>query len=294
MLYAVYYILIFFVGAIFGSFLNLVSDRLPFEKPFLKGRSKCESCSKLLSPKELVPLLSYIFIKGKCLSCKTKLSHIYFISELFTGLGFIGIAYWTKLFDNFSIENILNFLYLSAIYCFYVTLFLTDLKFRLVPNKIVYTGIVFVILFQLAVSVFNLMVLRSGLLSDTFGVYLYKAGYFDNQVLYLLRDFGFNIVSSFAISLFFLFLIFITKGRGMGGGDVTLGFLIGMVNGFPNNILAIFLGFIIGAVVSVVLVLIKIKTIKDTIPFGPFLILGSIVAYVYGTAVLDWYFAVIK
>src|SRR3989344_5369953 len=249
MLYPIYYFLIFVVGAVFGSFLNLVSDRLPFGRPVLKGRSMCESCSKLLTPKELVPLFSYLFLKGKCLNCKVKLSPIYF---------------------------------------------LTDLKFRLVPNKIVYTAIIFVILFQLVVSVYNLVVLRAGLLNDTFGVYLYKAGYFDNQVLYLLRDFGFNIVSSFAISLFFLFLIFITKGRGMGGGDVTLGFLIGMVNGFPNNILAIFLGFIIGAVVSVVLVLIKIKTIKDTIPFGPFLILGSIVAYVYGTAVLDWYFAVIK
>src|SRR3989344_3775919 len=294
MLYPIYYFLIFVVGAVFGSFLNLVSDRLPFGRPVLKGRSMCESCSKLLTPKELVPLFSYLFLKGKCLNCKVKLSPIYFFSELFTGLGFVGIAYWTKLFDQFSVETILNFLYLSIIYSFYVTLFLTDLKFRLVPNKIVYTAIIFAILFQLAVSVYNLVVLRTGLLNDTFGVYLYKAGYFDNQVLYLLRDFGLNILSSVAISLFFLLLIFITKGRGMGGGDVTLGFLIGMVNGFPNNILAIFLGFMIGAVLSILLVLIKEKTIKDTIPFGPFLILGSIVAYVYGTAVLDWYFAVIK
>ncbi|OGC50962.1 hypothetical protein A3A69_02395, partial [candidate division WWE3 bacterium RIFCSPLOWO2_01_FULL_37_15] len=258
------------------------------------GRSMCESCSKLLTPKELVPLFSYLFLKGKCLNCKVKLSPIYFFSELFTGLGFMGIAYWAKLFDQFTVETILNFLYLAIIYSFYVTLFLTDLKFRLVPNKIVYTAIIFVILFQLVVSVYNLVVLRAGLLNDTFGVYLYKAGYFDNQVLYLLRDFGFNILSSIAISLFFLLLIFITKGRGMGGGDVTLGFLIGMVNGFPNNILAIFLGFMIGAVLSILLVLIKKKTIKDTIPFGPFLILGSVVAYVYGTAILDWYFTIFK
>src|SRR3989344_5555451 len=281
MLYPLYYFFIFVVGAVFGSFLNLVADRFPFGKPVLIGRSKCELCSKFLTPKELVPLLSYLLLKGKCLGCKTKLSPIYFFTEVFTGLGFMGIAYWTKMFDNFEAETLLNFLYLTIVYCFYVVLFLTDLKFRLVPNKIVYAGILFVVLFQLCVSIYNLMVFRSDLLKDTFGVYLYKAGYFDNQVLYLLRDFGFNIVSALAIGGFFLFLIFITKGRGMGGGDVTLGFFIGMVNGFPNNILAIFLGFLIGAVFSVVLVVLRKKTIKDTISFGPFLILGSVLAYIY-------------
>ena len=89
--------------------------------------------------------------------------------------------------------------------------------------------------------------------------------------------------------LFFLSLIKITRGMGMGGGDVKLGFLIGLFNGFPVNIIAIFVGFLSGALVSLVLVLLKKRSMKDTIAFGPFLIFGSILSLVFGQQILNWY-----
>ena len=75
----------------------------------------------------------------------------------------------------------------------------------------------------------------------------------------------------------------------MGGGDIRLGFLIGIFNGFPQNIIAIFMGFILGAALSLVLVMLKMKTLKDTIPFGPFLITGSVIALIWGLQIWDFY-----
>ena len=105
----------------------------------------------------------------------------------------------------------------------------------------------------------------------------------------VLRNAGMSFAGAFGISLFFLLLIFLTKGRGMGGGDVKLGFLIGLVNGFPLSVVAIFLGFLIGAMYSLLLVLFKKKSLKGTIPFGPFLIIGSYLTVFFGNFLFEWY-----
>jgi prepilin signal peptidase PulO-like enzyme (type II secretory pathway) len=96
-------------------------------------------------------------------------------------------------------------------------------------------------------------------------------------------------VGAVIICLFFLLLVWATKGRGMGWGDVKLGFLIGLVNGFPYGFEAIFFGFVFGAIYSLVLILLKKKTVKDTIAFGPFLILGSVFVLIWGERILNWY-----
>ena len=75
----------------------------------------------------------------------------------------------------------------------------------------------------------------------------------------------------------------------MGGGDVKLGFLIGLFNGFPHNILAVFLGFLLGSLYSGFMILLNKKSLKDTIAFGPFLILGSIISFIWGQEIIFWY-----
>jgi leader peptidase (prepilin peptidase)/N-methyltransferase len=104
--------------------------------------------------------------------------------------------------------------------------------------------------------------------------------------VYALKNTSALIASALGIALFFKILVIATRERGMGAGDIRLGFLIGIFNWFPFNILAIFLGFILGALVSSILIIFGKKTMKDTIPFGPFLITGCLISYAFGDRIL--------
>ncbi len=286
---AVLYFFLFIIGAFIGSFLNLISDRLPKGKKIVFGRSECEFCHKSLGVKNLIPLLSFIFQRGKCSFCKKKLSFYYPFSEFLTGAVFMLAGYLSGFVFESGIQNIFLLLYYIVIFSFFVAMFLTDIKFFLILDSLVLPTIVFVLISSLLVRGLELFNLYKNLSTDDFGVYLLRSGYLNNQIIYSLKGFGFVLLGSFAISLFFLFLIFITKGRGMGFGDVKLGFLIGLVNGFPFSIIAIFLGFVIGAVYSLLLIALKKKTMKDTIAFGPFLIMGSLVTLLFGARLWEWY-----
>ena len=283
------YILVFISGLFFGSFLNLVSDRILKKEKILFGRSKCEHCKKPLKPTHLIPLLSFIMQKGKCAMCGEKLSWYYPFSEVLTGLAFAGVAYYTSALTVFSTASIISFVFLLVIASAYIILVLTDLKFKIIPNKIVYPAIIFVFLFMIFNAVFYLVSSYLRLKNDTFGVYLLESGYLHSQVFYVLKSLGMVYLSSLLIAGFFALLVKITKGKGMGGGDIKLGLLIGLFNGFPQNIIAIFLGFVIGAFTSLILIMLKIKTMKDTVPFGPFLILGSAIALIWGQELWQLY-----
>ncbi|RJR26323.1 prepilin peptidase [candidate division WWE3 bacterium] len=286
----VYYFFVFVAGTFFGSFLNLVSDRIITGETILTGRSKCDHCNKPLEPGNLIPVLSYILQKGKCGFCAAKLALYYPLSEILAGLLLVFSAYKSGLFQNYSVTSLLMFVYLSVSLYFFLILFLTDAKYSLLPDKIVFSAVFFVLFSIILLTAIDLFFYYNQLAEDSFGKYLLQAGLWDYEVVSALRRMIILLISSFSISAFFLFLIFITKGRGMGGGDVKLGFLIGLFNGFPNNILAIFLGFLFGAVFSLMLIALKRKTIKDVIPFGPFLIMGSLVALNWGNEIMNWYF----
>lgn len=283
------YILTFISGTFFGSYFNLVSDRVVKNKKTSKGRSKCDHCDKTLKPKNLIPLVSYIIQKGKCNYCKKKISLYHPFSEILTGLVFAGAAYFSGVFFSANVTNIITFVYLAVVASFYVILFLTDIKYKLLPNKIVYPAIIFVFLFLVINTVVFMWLYYNQLKNDPFGIYLLQAGIFEQQVMEILRNLGLLLVSSLGIALFFWLLVFITKGRGMGFGDIRLGFLIGLFNGFPFNIIAIFLSFVLGALYSVVLVVLKKRTLKDTIAFGPFMIVSSVIALIWGPIIWSWY-----
>lgn len=284
-----YYIFIFVAGAVFGSFFNVVADRSVTGESVLFGRSKCDHCKKPLKVKNLFPIISFLIQKGKCSDCGKKLSWYYPFSEIASGLIFVGCAHFTQLFQSSGLGYSLAFSYLVTIFSIYLIIFLTDVKYRIIPDKVVFAGIWFVLLFFISYSVINFYLTYKAMSADEFGKYLISSGFFTQQIISALKNFGVMLLSSFGIALFFLLLIFVTRGRGMGGGDVKLGFLIGLVNAFPTNVLAIFLGFLLGAVFSLILILFKRKTIKDTIAFGPFLILGSVIAFFFGNVILSWY-----
>jgi leader peptidase (prepilin peptidase) / N-methyltransferase len=285
----IYYLFLFIAGTFFGSFFNLISDRLIKGDKIIFGRSKCDFCKKPLGFKNLIPIISFIIQKAKCSFCKRKISFYYPFSEALTGFSFVLAGYISNFAKASIFPNFLLFLYYVIIFCFFIIMFLTDLKYCLIPDVVVIPAIVFVLLSNIVYRIYEIRSLYQRLSVDNFGVYLIKAGYWTNQLNYALKDFGYLILTSILIALFFLFLVWITKGRGMGLGDVKLGLLIGLINGFPLNILAIFLGFFIGAIYSTVLMALKKKTLKDTVAFGPFLITGSIIALVYGSNLLNWY-----
>ena len=285
----IYYIFVLIAGLLFGSFLNLVADRIVKGESILFGRSHCDHCMKNLVAGDLVPLLSFMLAKGKCRYCSNKLSRTYPFSEILTGLIFVGLAYFTGVFTEAFAARLPLFAFLAVTASFYIVLFLTDLKYRLIPDKVVKPAIVFVFLFNLIFMAYLLGSSYYQLRNDDFGKYLLQAGFWHLQLYEMLRRFAVNLISAITIALFFWFLVYITKGRGMGGGDIKLGLLIGLVNGFPSNVIAIFLGFVFGALISILLIILRKKTVKDTIAFGPFLIAGSVAALVWGDLILSWY-----
>jgi prepilin signal peptidase PulO-like enzyme (type II secretory pathway) len=286
-------LLLFILGTFFGSFFNLVSDRVVTGESILYGRSRCDSCKKSLGAKNLLPVLSFLFQRGKSSCCKTPLSLYYPLSELMTGLAFAFAGKFSHIFTQGHIINYLLFVYIVVVLSFYIILFLTDAKYKIIPDSVVYSAIGVALLLLIVMSIVDLKMFRDQLLADDFGKYLIEAGFWHQRVIATVKQLLILLTSSIFISLFFISLILVTKGRGMGGGDVKLGFLIGIFNGFPNNVLAIFLGFLSGALYSLILIMLKRKKLKDVIAFGPFLIFGSLVAFVWGDFLIKWYFGLL-
>lgn len=286
---AVLYVFLFIVGAFVGSFLNLISDRLPKGKKIVFGRSMCDECKKTLGVKNLIPIFSFIFQKGRCSFCNSKLSWYYPFSEILTGLVFMLAGKISGFVVFPDSQNIFLLFYYSVIFSFYVAMLLTDLKFYLILDSLIIPASIFVLFTSIIFRVLDMVSLHRNLSNDKIGSYLLRTDYFNDQMVYALKDFGWVVFGALMISLFFIFLIFITRGRGMGYGDVKLGFLIGLVNGFPLSIISIFLGFVLGSIYSLGLIAGKKKTMKDTIAFGPFLIMGSLLTFLFGPQLWDWY-----
>lgn len=282
----VWFALCFFVGAFVGSFLNVLVDRFyQGQNPFW-GRSKCDFCDKSLSVKHLIPIFSFLFLKGRCAYCKKSLSLYYPFSEVLTGLFFVFALYISNFWRHQGVLNFLLWVYYAIIFASFAAIFLSDLKYQIIPNQIIYFLIIFIFVWQTCSIIFWSYEYKSILQSDELGKYLLQTDFYKINVLAQVKGFLYNILSGVGISLFFYTLIVLTKGRGMGGGDVKLGLVIGLFNGFPNGIIAVFLAFLLGSIVSLGLMLVSKKGLKDVIPFGPFLILGSMLSLIYG----DWIF----
>lgn len=241
---------IFIIGISIGSFLNVVIDRLPFGKP-ITGRSHCDRCGKILSWFDLVPLFSFLFLCGRCRFCKAKLSWYYPIVELTTGILFILTC--ITIIKIFTVIIIIGLVFFLFIVSSLIVIFFTDLKYGIIPDKVVYPTIVITFLFIIFHFPFSI-----------------------SQ----------HIFSAFGSFLFFLLLFFITRGRGMGLGDVKFAFLQGLLLGWPNILIGVYAAFLTGAVAAIILVVWGKKRFRgSTIPFGPFLVIGTIIALFWGAAI---------
>lgn len=287
------YICLFIIGLFLGSFLNLVADRSVSGESIIFGRSHCDYCKHSLRARDLLPLVSFMWRGGKCAYCKTSLSYYYPISELLSG--FVVMLSWKLSFGKLygvgsSAElSMIFFWYYLIILSSFVVLSLTDLKHMLLPDNITLPVLGFVAVFKLGWFSLNHYLYFVGLRNDPVGKYLITSNYFKTGFQRDLTALAYDFGLALAIGVFFWLLTLIKNGEAMGGGDVKLAMLIGLVNGFPTAILAIFLAFLFGSVGSILLIAFRGKTVKDTVVFGPFLILGSVVALVWGAQLLSWY-----
>ena len=239
---------LFILGTAIGSFINVVVDRLAKAESIL-GRSYCDYCHKKLSPYELVPILSFLFLKGKCSHCHHPIDRIYPLVEFVTGVMFV--VSWIYLpiggvMKEVSLTLILIKIVYLAIISLLIAIFFVDLKYQIIPDE-----------------------LQSNLILVTLILFILTKV----TVLGLIG----HIIAAIVVMLPILSLFLITKERGMGFGDVKLGVNIGFLLGFKAGLLSLYLAFVIGAIVSIFLLILRRKGLKSKVPFGPFLIIGILI-----------------
>ena len=251
-------LIVFVFGACIGSFLNCLIYRLAlpsFSKKNLgglKSRSFCPKCLHQLAFFDLIPVLSFIFLKGKCRYCGQKISWQYPLVEIATGGLFLLI------FLRFTIYYLPFTIYLFVVSSLLIIIFVYDLKHYIIPDKIIYPAIAVVFLYKI---IFN----------------------FQTSNLYS------SILSALVVSGFFFLLWLVSHGKWMGLGDAKLAFLMGLFLGSPNILSALFLAFLIGAIIGLGLVALGKKNLKSQVPFGPFLVVGTFIALFWGKEIIKWY-----
>jgi leader peptidase (prepilin peptidase)/N-methyltransferase len=256
----VIYLLLFILGLVVGSFLSVVVYRETTEEDnekkswlpaWVAGRSFCDHCKKKLTWYDNIPLLAYVLLWGKCRYCRKKINFTYPLIELFTAFEFVWIYWLIQQFAFFrQMEGLFSFgVLIFWLFVFSLSLVLSfiDIKSGILPDNLIVIGSV--------VSVLRLV--------------------FTGRWEFLISGIG--------LFLFFLFLYFITSGRGIGFGDVKLAFFIGVTLGWWQwVIVATMLAFLTGAFLGVILIVVKKKTMKSALPFGPFLLGGMLLAKLFG------------
>jgi len=287
---------IFLVGTAIGSFLNVAILR--FDREPLTGRSKCPHCGKILGWQELVPIASFFAQRGRCRSCGARLSWQYPIVEICTGLLFLLVTARFLFFSPVGLRAEVFFTApgwwvwpFIAAWCVIAALLLAisvyDAKHYLIPDAFLIPAIGVAILLR----VFEWMLLATHtLLFPAHGM-----TFLGPSALLLGRTSSSPLFIGIGVGVA-LFLIggmyFVSQGRAMGFGDVKLALFMGIALGWPDVLAALFFAFVAGTLVSLPLLLLRQKSFKSLIPFGPFLALGTMMAMWFGDTILGRYFSI--
>ncbi|MEX2008162.1 MAG: prepilin peptidase [Candidatus Spechtbacterales bacterium] len=256
-------------GLLVGSFLNMVIYRLHTGESMTLARSHCTRCKRTLAWYELVPIASFFTLGTRCRTCKRPIAWGYPLVEAITA-GLFMVATWRALVLIPDATSLVFWAYLSlvlAILSGLIVIFVYDLQHYIIPDKV---------LAPITAAAAALTVLWAG---HIFGVSLEAA------VLI-----GEHIAAAVAAFVFFFSLYYLSDGRWMGLGDVKLVVFIGLFVGLPEVATALFVAFVSGAIIGVVLIVAKRKRLKSRIPFGPFLVVASMLAFWWGEQMFDWYF----
>lgn len=273
---------IFIIGLSVGSFINSFVFRLKTGESILWSRSHCPYCKKILKWRDLFPVLSFFLLKARCRYCHKKISWQYPIVEITTASLFLLIFNFAPLggsptggqFSIFDPYHLLLIAYYLLLVTFLIIIFLSDLKYYIIPDRVVYPAIGVAFLYRF-LEIWN------------FGNWnLLESLDFAQDKIW---DLGFGVLPT----IFFIALVLISRGKWMGGGDIKLVLFMGLVLSWPNILLALFLAFVSGAFMGLILILLKKKTMKSEIPFGTFLSAATLFAFLWGDKMIEWYWRVI-
>ena len=244
-MFIIFAITIFLLGVSIGSFFNLIIDRLK-RKEKITGRSKCEKCHHALNFFDLFPVLSYVFLGGKCRYCKKRIGIQYLLIELSVGLLFL-VCFLTQFRDveNLAVitfSQILIFVRNLIVVTTCVSIFVYDIRYMEIPDEIVIPSSIIVLLIN----------------------------------IFLTRNYQVFLIGSVVGLFFFFSQFYLSKGKWIGGGDMRIGFLIGAIFGSLEYVfITIFLGYILGAIYSLPILFKKYvgknKNVDNVVPLGPFL-----------------------
>ncbi len=257
-------ICMFILGAIVGSFLNVCIVRLPHEVSVVTPPSHCPKCKKNIPWYDNIPLISYIFLKGRCRFCKKKISFRYFFVELITAISF------TLFYIYFGLKSIL-LPYLVMLSCFIVATFV-DFEHRIIPDEVSIGGMLAGLFF-------------SFFMPSLQGVEANNTNFFMPH----LKSLGMSIlgilIGGGVIYLMGLIGDFLFKKESMGGGDIKLLAMIGAFLGWKYALLTFFIAPFFGSIFGIIE---KIRTKQTVIAYGPFLVLGAVISLFWGNDIIAW------
>jgi leader peptidase (prepilin peptidase)/N-methyltransferase len=243
-------IIVFILGASIGSFLNVLIDRLPNDLTIL-GRSKCDYCGKKIAWFDLFPVISYVILGGKCRYCHKKLSLQYPLIEIVTGVIFMLVYLSSQGFSYFQLFALLGIM--SSL----IVIFVSDLKYHLISDFLLMSFAVFSLLFHISNSLPGQSIL------------------------------GEYVASALIVSLPIFLIYFLSHEKAMGLGDVYLTAILGFLLGWKAGFLALYIAFVTGAIIGIGMMVAHKKKIKSRIPFGPFLVTGTILMIFWGDKALE-------
>lgn len=246
------HIYLFVLGLILGSFFNVVGLSVPVNNTFANRRSACPSCGRKLAFSELIPVISYMVQDGKCRGCKARISPLYPLVEMLTGVLFAS----APIFLGWSDELWIGWTVISL----FMIILVSDVAYMLIPDKIL---LFFMVIF---------MILR---------------------VSYPLSPWWDSIVGA-SVGFSLLLLIAVVSKGGMGGGDIKLFAVIGFVLGTKIVLLSFLFASFYGAFFGIIGMLTGILKKKTLIPFGPYIVFGTLTAYFWGDSLLHWYVSFLR
>lgn len=281
--------LLFIFGAALGSFINVLAVRYDprhfvFDASIIGGRSRCPQCKATLRWFELLPIVSFLFQRGRCLRCGCRISIQYPLVELFAGLicVFVPLRIQNIFFSpasGFQLP-VSGFIFPALWILVFLTLLLIvliDKRLYVIPDE----ANIFLGFMGVLITIF--IAPHSGIAHNSFvGFYARVFGFPENVWIN-------HIFAATIAGVFFASIIGITRGRGMGMGDLKLVIPLGLIFGWPDIAFIIGLGFIIGAVYGVSAIIVGKKNLKSAVPFGPFLASAAAIIFFWGSGVIDAY-----
>ena len=242
-------LLVLILGLVIGSFLNVCIYRIQREESIAFPPSHCTSCGYNLKAVDLIPVISYIFLRGKCRNCREKISMRYPIIELINGLVYL------VLFLKFGLSY--TFVFSAIFFSILLVISLIDLESKEIYLSTIICGLIVAISY----SLIEYFIFQGNIIDNVLGGAI-----------------GYGII-----------MLIVILTRGMGEGDAEIAGICGLFLGIKGILLALFIAIVTGGIVGTIILLLKLKDKKAEIAFGPYIALGTVISMLYGSKIIEFY-----